>query len=43
MKYPLDVNLLVALGNGAHTSHNLADRWLKKALSNKYELGLAIK
>ncbi|MBK9989159.1 MAG: PIN domain-containing protein [Verrucomicrobia bacterium] len=30
MKYLLDVNTLVALGNGSHTAHPVAERWLER-------------
>ena len=30
MKYLLDVNALVALGNGAHAAHAAAEQWLAR-------------
>lgn len=39
MKYLLDVNTLVALGNGGHAQHDQAEKWLRKMQIAKAELG----
>jgi predicted nucleic acid-binding protein len=39
VKYLLDVNTLVALGNGAHAQHDAAELWLKRMQTVSAELG----
>lgn len=39
MKYLLDVNTLVALGNGAHAEHEVAELWLQKMQTLHAESG----